>query len=464
MRKIISLAIVSVFFLLLGGCSELFSVSDIPSPEKPQVHPFKVSVADVVSYIEKYKQGRTKGDTPFFFCISPIVTGGDTLMYLVNYEKGWEVLSSDTRFPKVLAFSKDGNAHVSDLFDNQSSSSFFNEMSRALRVARTDTTLLFKSEKSRANWSDIKQRTRDGEWWSEWSTYHSVLLQRDTIEVDHMLDTHWGQSGIWAVSMPYMNPSLSSHCYAGCTMVATAQVLYYLHYSIGAPLYTFGLSTCSAYLPTSNYSLVLNSSNTSFYFSSDIFWDQMAKNIDEASTKNYSAVSTLMLRLGYLVGANYKASGTSGSIPGMKTVLASSEFGIDCWRLTTISFDTIYHQIVELGRPCILSIWDSSNCDNGHAVVVDGYHRERNKYLKYQVRNNNYGEIQYRTIEEYDNTDYVAINWGYDGNGDYDISSGSTIWYIAMPSIYNNYIDWTYNSGVTTYHYIQSMLCNFHAI
>ena len=80
------------------------------------------------------------------------------------------------------------------------------------------------------------------------------------------------------------------------------------------------------------------------------------------------------------------------------------------------------------------------------------------------MRNNNYGEIQYRTIEEYDNTDYVAINWGYDGNGDYDISSGSTIWYIAMPSIYNNYIDWTYNSGVTTYHYIQSMLCNFHAI
>lgn len=454
--RLASIIVVAALSLTIG-CSK--EVCDISQPlQKTSTSSFKIGIDDVVSYIEKYKQTETKSNLNLNNII-PIVSNDDTLMFLVNYKDGWEVLSTDTRFPKVLAFSRGGNTCISELYDNQTSSLFFTEMQNALRVARHDTTSIFQSQQSRANWSDIKLRVRDGEWWSEWCTYRSVLIQRDTIEIDHLLDTHWGQSGVWATFMPYREPAHSSHCYAGCTMVATAQVLYYLHYKLGVPSYTFNYASCSAHLSAPTSSLTLNSSNTHFFSISELCWDNMAKNLAESSTKNYWSVSALMLRLGYLDGATYEYDGTSGSIPGMKNVLAS-HYGIDCLHTTSIAFDTIFHQIWVKRKPCILNIWDSNEYNTGHAIVVDGYHRDRSRYLKYQVRNNNYGEVQYRTIEEDEDTHYVAINWGYNGSGDYD-SSGSTIWYLAMPSIYNNYINWSYTSGATTYHIIYSMLYNF---
>ena len=54
-------------------------------------------------------------DNAFIKSIDPIVNGRDTIMYLANYEKGWELLSADTRAPRVLMMAENGNIAVSGL-------------------------------------------------------------------------------------------------------------------------------------------------------------------------------------------------------------------------------------------------------------------------------------------------------------------------------------------------------------
>lgn len=41
--------------------------------------------------------------------IVPYVYEGDTVMYVVNYAEGWELLSNDTSVPMVLAHAQSGS-------------------------------------------------------------------------------------------------------------------------------------------------------------------------------------------------------------------------------------------------------------------------------------------------------------------------------------------------------------------
>lgn len=61
----------------------------------------KVTPAHIDAYLNGYKGiPKTRGAD---VSVAPILNGIDTVMYLVNYpEGGWEVLSADTRVPKVL--------------------------------------------------------------------------------------------------------------------------------------------------------------------------------------------------------------------------------------------------------------------------------------------------------------------------------------------------------------------------
>ena len=92
-------------------------------------------------------------------------------------------------------------------------------------------------------------------------------------------------------------------------------------------------------------------------------------------------------------------------------------------------------------------------------VVIDGYHRKKEWIRRDQVRNNNSGVIQYRTIVEQVNTDYLAINWGYSGSGDSE--SGSTRWYYVCPEYQPDHIYWQRFSGTQTYTRVHSYIYGF---
>ena len=68
---------------------------------------------------------------------------------------------------------------------------------------------------------------------TEWMEWYTEYLNQTTQQQNHLLATKWGQGTPWNSKTPVRYGG--DHCYTGCTNVAVAQVLYYLHGEIGIP-------------------------------------------------------------------------------------------------------------------------------------------------------------------------------------------------------------------------------------
>lgn len=85
----------------------------------------KITMADLPSILRP--SSLTKGTSPCV--IEPIVQGKDTVLFLVNYDDGWELLSADRRVGTVLASSEHGSMTANELFNaNQAVHSYFENL------------------------------------------------------------------------------------------------------------------------------------------------------------------------------------------------------------------------------------------------------------------------------------------------------------------------------------------------
>ena len=73
-------------------------------------------------------------------CVSvePVLCNSDTVFYIVNYEKGWEVLSGDKRAPRVLVKCDGGNITKDNLYSSPAQSAFFQALETNLSKALHD--------------------------------------------------------------------------------------------------------------------------------------------------------------------------------------------------------------------------------------------------------------------------------------------------------------------------------------
>ena len=78
-----------------------FKVSAVPVNGQPLRNTFKVTLTDLQT-ISADKQV-TRNATPTVNSIEPVIYNNDTIMYLVNYQKGWRLYSVDKRMPTILA-------------------------------------------------------------------------------------------------------------------------------------------------------------------------------------------------------------------------------------------------------------------------------------------------------------------------------------------------------------------------
>lgn len=392
--------------------------------------------------------------------VEPIRNGRDTVMFLINYQDGWEVLSGDIRAPRVLIKCKSGHMTLEELNGNPAQCAFISALSTNLKAARYDD--LLDNEDIQDSW-DKKEVLRDGIF------DHYVLRiltgeEREVIDYrlqDHLLTTTWGQGSPWNQYAPYRDSTMTRHCPTGCTPVAVAQTLYYLHNKIGAPASVYGSASCSAYAPT-NGSIILTSSDVTFSNSSPANWGMMALN--QSNESGADKVSALMVYLGYLYNASYWYNTTSAVLSN-STSIFPSYFGLTCqlqYRPPLSWLKNVTNnQIYDNEFPIMMSV--SDNYWGGHAIVLDGF-----KYIKESVtRYYDYyitgpdGQIQ--PGQQPDSSDsttteeeswYVAINWGWNGSWNNDSNSGETIWYNIeaawLVSIYDfsqfNYI--VYNFAV----------------
>lgn len=85
--------------LLLGACQSDFSdVGDnVDRPENSNV--CSRNLVAIKNYLNHVRPTATRAGA---VSIMPYVVNGDTVMYVANYEEGWEVFSNDNRLPMVL--------------------------------------------------------------------------------------------------------------------------------------------------------------------------------------------------------------------------------------------------------------------------------------------------------------------------------------------------------------------------
>lgn len=424
--------ITMVLFLALVSCAKTDYLEENVD-DQLTVPSVEITYKDLLDYFVSYKGISPTKATDIV--IEPIKNGKDTVMYLVNYSDGWEVLSGDSRAPRVLMKCASGNVTLDELKAIPGQRAFLSALSANLEIARYDD--LFAEEKILDSWN--KTEIERGGPLDQFVV--PVLTGEDRVIIqsrlrNHLMSTAWGQGAPWNQYAPYTNSTMTSHCYTGCVPVASAQVLYYLHNKIGVPASVYGTVSCNAYIPTNQSSVVLTNTNTSFSNSSSANWGMMPLN--QSNTGGSDKVSALMVYLGYLYSANYGLNGTS-AYAGNTTSVFPYYFGISCQYHTASSLSflksTTDNQIYEDEIPIIMSVSDE-NTGGGHAIVLDGfkYLKERvTRYYDYYITGPDLqiqpGQLpdwsDSRTKEE--ESWYVAINWGW--NGAYNNTGGNPIWY-----------------------------------
>lgn len=423
-----------IVLLCLFSCSR-----SIDMESGSVVNSFRVSQKDILSYVHEVKGVSEDTKSAESIDIIPIIHNSDTVMYIVNYETGWEVLSADRRAPVVLMTCDAGYLTESELYLNAPQMEYVDNVKDAIwNLRQSDEPDDLVPED---NWNIIMP-LENGDTWTDWYITGSTTITNTLTDIDHLRSTHWGQSGKWNHKAPYTNSQCISHCPTGCVMVGGSQVLYYLHNKIGTPANTYGNSNCTAFIPDGESKVILNNSNTTFDSAGNSYWGLMPMSQSESvSQSRFDYVSTLMSRIGYLIGAEYGVDGTGAVTYNLLSVFRS-EFSIKGEWCNTLDLNILNSQLLKK-IPCIFSIGKTNG--GGHCVVADGYRRIGTFRRIFYQKHNNLGQRQYkeeRVLESEQN--YIAINWGWNGTADYDMSTGATIWYNAASMNWQGYDTFKY--------------------
>lgn len=355
--------------------------------------------------------------------------------YVFNFEKGFKIVSADTRVPPILAESSEENLYLDDIHEG-------------VRVWLEDTGDIIRQVKKNnidtkedysSFWATFMPEPEEIPQTRSWPTNpdsvwvktidYSSVISSFTAHVPHLLQTKWGQGYPWNVNMPML---YGEHCATCCVVVAISQILYY-YYTIYLVPNDFWHSISIASF-NSDFTVTLNKSNYTVNSSRWYFMPPVGM------TGYHQYVSDLMLDLGerlqvhYGVSASYVNHNLDGSIPNLSLCGLSSSH--DAYSFSTVEAD------LTNGNPVIISAWTQNN-SAGHTWVIDGCD-------DYVLKNTTTETFTYVAVEDleddplsicytnsqmllmypnafngmqivtitYEPVQRLRMNWGYDGQGD----------------------------------------------
>ena len=402
--------------------------------------------------------------------IQPYQCDGLTCFYIFNLDKGFKVVSADTRIQPILAESDEGHLYLEDN-DNPGIKVWLEDTADRIKMVKTcnpDTKEDYSKLWSAYRLPDAVHRYNASEIDvdSVWVLVANTSIENvyNNADVAPLLNTRWGQGNPWYKKMPKIN---NSSCATGCVAVAISQVLYYYNRLNGYPNDLWHSISIQSTSTGCGYhsgcrQVTLNKSNHTI---NSTRWSQMPL-IKTGSNTDY--VSYLMLDIGQRLGMHYGTTGSvvipnsDGSIPYLSSCGISSSF-------SSYSFSSVKNSIL-LSKPVIVGAFPQSNgVHAGHVWVIDGCHDYSKRYVttvSYKCIHpeelinypNNSGVISYDEMIRlypdamggeyvisqsisYDNQQSLHMNWGGDGSGD--------AWYNMLDSD-----NWTVTSGGYTYNYI----------
>lgn len=385
----------------------------------------KITLEDIQFYMEKSSPiaSRNGGNGE----IKVITLQNDTVMYLLKYNSGWEVMPSDKRFPLCVAYNNESEFNYANMHDAQRA--WFDNLAKDIYFVKKyggnsenehckvwNHLLNSKSIEKRNSRSLMDDEVEEPGGWM----LHNTRVQENILEQNHLLFTHWSQCmGFDIFDLPDYNmycPPRSTgegNCPVGCAAVAAGQVLYYLHSIWGVPA---NMVTTATY----------NQSDKKYIFSgwSNSKW----ANIDN---NDIESIALLLGHVGTLCDMQYNDD-SSGTNTYEKLPDVLDAYGIGYSKKQSWD-ESIIRNNISMDKPVIGRITGvGENGKNAkHVLVIDGYRYVCTTYTDVYIYVDDYnsypGDIydhfesddpfpeEGPTLEETYNVNvmYYMINWGY---------------------------------------------------
>lgn len=408
----------------------------------------EVSIKDVMEYA-KVTFPKTKGEKSFI--VIPLVDDlADTLIFVIKFEKGFRLVSSDKRVPPILA--ENDESDYDSWLENESRRHWINMMAADMKVikATPDQELLIPLEEQnqyRAFWdsygnidsfiSSYLPETKIEEF-PDLSGYYYIYSDETQNElydyVNHLTQTSWHQLDPFNAYCPAISSVSSTKAPAGCVAIAGAQMLYYLHYKLGVPATAPTQAYCNSYV---GQTLDMGQSN----YTATV-WDSMAVYPLKAAP--------LIANIGLLVNMDYGVDGSGADISDLRTI-AFPEYGIDCG--STLYTEGIVRGSILNDMPLIIGAAGGYYMENGHTVyynrhafILDGYQRHRTKRtIVYRWQYSQPSPLPRPEVADsvvittsYPDISYVRMNWGWGDSYDNTWYAFTGDWYVGTDNFNNN--------------------------
>jgi len=202
---------------------------------------FKVTQSDLLSLIKGNQMARSAAST--VRSIEPVVYNNDTIMYLVNGQRGWKLYSVDKRLPVVLAENyEETGKKASDILNNKNIKDWISDIAgKTAYLAQTDE--YDENSNNLAVWSTQGRGIRRMPIQPVPGEYIYVgreEVYRESKFLPHVTKTLWHQQYPFNQYCPAVSAESNNRCVTGCVAVAIAQYMYFLQDNKG---YTFQMPT-----------------------------------------------------------------------------------------------------------------------------------------------------------------------------------------------------------------------------
>lgn len=442
MRKCCLLLLIS----FLASCSKEELVMKEYSVNNQKANTIEQNIYD---YIRTFRKVVSRNATDYK--LSPFIYEGDTVMHIANYGNGWDLFSNDKRMPMLVMSSDSGSFDMNDANMPPSMKSYIYSVADEIHQLRAIDE---EESVSYGEWNIVSIDSEEvdlanviagpraiGEA-QPGEGYWQLIEVSDPVQsvsvTSKLTVTQWGQNYPWNLCVPNSIDNLNVIGPAGCSSVAAAQYLYYLHYKYNNPVSTVSLVS-------------YNSSENIFIYSgsSSTIWDNMAKNIGESGT-DFTAL--FIGYIGQLLGTKYYSD--RGEATFEKSIeIINSQTGYNYYE-ADINYAYVINELLS-GRAVYAMASNttrSNTTEGGHEFIIDrlktetitttstygwvgtdNYGRDTNLY---DMDGNVIGYSFFYEDDNITNTYSFAMNWGWNGRQD-------NVWCSA-----DNNADWSVD-----YHY-----------
>lgn len=352
---------------------------------------YYVTENDLQNYVKfRILEAKCKGQSVILSSISPIRWDSIPCLYVLQYERGFEIVAADKRSPVPIAINSKGTFSECDDPDGFGghlsliASEVFLSLAGFLPPASQEEEkniqeslnfwLLINKQTpivSNNKLDSISEGANRGGHFPQgfWEMVIAESEEEVYDSIPHLTTTVWHQHNIYNLYCPEDRDTLNSivRCPAGCVAIAGAQMLYFLHNKDGVPSTSPSQGSCTGYVYDNSYIQNFGNHSTSTW----------------ASMSSISVVDTcaalLVGDVGKRLHMDYAWDG-SGAYTEDLVDDVFSPYGWNCTYLDDYSSSIIINSL-QSGYPIVCAGCRTvRGVDKvGHAFLVDRYKRTRTR-------------------------------------------------------------------------------------